>query len=328
MKKYDLVVLGASGLVGQTMLKILEERNFPVNRLLALASKRSAGKKIIFKGREIEIVEAGDKVWESYDLALFSAGASASKEYGPKAVAAGLTVIDNSSYWRQKEGIPLIVPEVNADKLRGYEGLIANPNCSTIQCMVILKILRDLYGLKRVIYSTYQAAAGAGMKGLRDLENNTTETFDHPLQKNVLPRIDSFLDNGYTKEEWKMVEETRKILDLPDLPVTATAVRVPVDYAHSVSINVELQNNFDLGRIREAFEKEESLVVKDDPAKLIYPIPDDAKHNDKIYVGRIRRDFSRENTLNLWCVADNIRKGAATNSVQIAEAWIKTREEA
>lgn len=326
MKKYNLVIVGASGLVGRTMLEVLEERNFPINKILLLASSRSAGQKVSFMGRELEIQELEEDSFKSYELALFSAGAGVSEKYAPLAVKAGLCVIDNSSFWRQKEGIPLVVPEVNSYLLKDYKGIIANPNCSTIQCMPALKILRDMYGLERVIYSTYQAAAGAGMKGLADLENNSCQTFDYPLQKNVLVRIDSFMDNGYTKEEWKMIEESRKILDLPDLAVTATAVRVPVDYAHSVSINVELKKDFDLADIREAFEKEDSLVVKDEPDKLLYPMPLDAKHNDKIYVGRIRRDFSRPNTLNLWCVADNIRKGAATNSVQIAEAWIKNRE--
>lgn len=326
MKKYHVALVGATGLVGRTMLKVLEESHFPLASLRLLASSRSAGQKIRFQGQDWTVQDLAKMDWEGIDLAFFSAGASVSGDYAPQAAQKGVLVVDNSSRWRQDPDIPLVVPEVNSQVLKGYRGIIANPNCSTIQCMAILKVLRDLYGLRRIVYSTYQAASGAGMKGLRDLEENTTETFDHPLQKNVLPRIDAFLPNGYTKEEWKMVEESRKILDLPHLAVTATAVRVPVDYGHSVAIDAELEKDFDLDQVRQALAAEESLVVKDDPAHLLYPIPDDVKGQDKIFVGRIRRDLSQDKTIQLWCVADNIRKGAATNSIQIAEAWIRLQE--
>ncbi len=328
MKKYNVALVGSTGLVGRTMLRVLEERNFPVNKLILLASKKSAGTKEIFRGEEISVRElTEDSFTSDIDIALFSAGSGVSEKFGPIAAEKGILVVDNSSQWRMTEGIPLIVPEVNPEDFRS-PGIIANPNCSTIQCMAVLMVLRDLYGLKRVIFSTYQACAGAGVKGLHDLENGTTETFDAPIIKNVLCRIDSFLDNGYTKEEMKMVNETRKILHLPDLPVTATAVRVPVDYGHSISVNVELEKDFDLGEIKEAFSKVRGLVVKDDPENLLYPMPIDIKGKDDIYVGRIRRDFSCKNALNLWIVADNVRKGAATNTVQIAELALKNSKEA
>lgn len=323
MKRYNVAVVGATGLVGRTMLKVLEERHFPVQELFPMATKKSAGKKLPFQGKEWVVEELTKSSFSRpIDFALFSAGASTSAQFAPIAAKQGVLVIDNSSQWRQVEGIPLVVPEVNPEVLDGYHGIIANPNCSTIQCMAILRVLRDAYGLKRVVYSTYQAAAGAGVKGLHDLENGTTTTFDVPLPKNVIPRIDVFLPDGYTKEEWKMIHETQKILDLPELPVTATCVRVPVDYGHSVSMDVELEKDFSVEEIRRALASVEGLVVKDDPSNLVYPTPLDCKHRDTIFVGRIRRDISRPNTVHLWCVADNIRKGAATNTVQIAEAWL------
>lgn len=330
MKKLNVAIVGATGLVGSTMLQVLEERRFPVAELTALASAKSAGKTVRFNGQDVVVEELTEASFVECDIdvALFSAGGEISRLYAPLAAQSGATVIDNSSQWRQVDGIPLVVPEVNPEVLRGYRGIIANPNCSTIQCMPLLKVLRDRYGLKRIVYSTYQAAAGAGMKGLRDLENGTTTTFDHPLPLNVLPRIDVFLDDGSTKEEWKMVQETRKILDLPELAVTATCVRVPVDFGHGVAINAELETEFDLDTVRADLEAQDGVIVKDDPAQLVYPIPDDCKFNDMIYVGRIRRDASQPHTLNLWCVADNIRKGAATNSVQIAEKWLEYADEA
>lgn len=328
MTKYNVALVGATGLVGRTMLKVLEERNFPVNKLIPLASKKSAGTKVVFRGQEIFVEElTKDSFTNDMDIALFSAGSGVSEKFGPIAAEKGILVVDNSSQWRMTEAIPLIVPEVNPEDFRS-PGIIANPNCSTIQCMAVLMVLRDLYGLKRVIFSTYQACAGAGVKGLHDLEYGTTETFDAPISKNVLCRIDKFLDNGYTKEEMKMVNETRKILHLPDLAVTATAVRVPVDYGHSISVNVELEKDFDLDELREAFSKVPGLVVKDDPDKLLYPMPIDINGKDDIYVGRIRRDFSCKKALNLWIVADNVRKGAATNTVQIAELALKKSKEA
>ena len=325
MKKYNVAVCGATGLVGRTMLEVLEEQNFPVNQLFPIASKRSVGKKLPFQGRDWTVTELTEESFDQdIDIALFSCGATLSKKFAPIAAEKGILVIDNSSAWRMTEGIPLIVPEVNPEDFR-MPGIIANPNCSTIQCMSALKALKDLYGIKRVVYSTYQACAGAGMKGLRDLKNGTTETFDYPITRNILVRIDDFLDNGYTKEEMKMIKETRKILHEPDLPVTATAARVPVDYAHCVSVNVELKKDFDLDEVREAMNKMPGLVVKDDPQNLLYPMPVDAKGRDQIFVGRIRRDFSQPNTLNMWIVADNVRKGAATNSVQIAQLALKQK---
>lgn len=330
MKRYNVAVVGATGLVGTMMRKVLEERNFPVNRLFPMATKKSAGKELQFQGKTWTVEELKEHSFDQpIDLALFSAGASTSERFAPIAAKKGVTVIDNSSQWRQTPGIPLVVPEVNADVLDGYHGIIANPNCSTIQCMAVLKVLRDLYGLKRVVYATYQAAAGAGMKGLDDLENGTTTTFDVPLPKNVIPRIDVFLNgdyDGYTKEEWKMIQETRKILDLPQLAVTATCVRVPVDFGHAVAIDAELEKDFSVAEVRQALEATDGIIVKDDPAHLVYPTPMDCKGRDEIFVGRIHRDVSQNNTIHLWCVADNIRKGAATNSVQIAEAWLQRNE--
>ena len=250
-----------------------------------------------------------------------------SKEYAPKFKAKGAIVVDNSSAWRMEKDIPLVVPEANPEALDGHNGIIANPNCSTIQVMPVLKVLADKYGLKRVIYSTYQAVAGSGQKGIDDLEANLkgepSKNYPHQIAFNLLPHIDSFLDNGYTKEEMKMVEETRKILGLPDLKVTATCVRVPVKMGHAVSVNVELENSFDLKDVFKAFEEKEGVVVKDDVSKNVYPMPIEAEDTDEVYVGRIRRDESVENGLNLWVVADNIRKGAATNTIQIAETLIK-----
>lgn len=323
MKKYNVAVCGATGLVGRTILKVMEEVEFPVNKLIPLASKRSEGKKLAFQGKDWTVgVLTEESFDQDIDIALFACGGSLSKKFAPIAADKGILVIDNSSAWRMTEGVPLIVPEVNPEDFR-MTGIIANPNCSTIQCMSALKVLQDLYGLKRVVFSTYQACAGAGVKGLRDLENGTTETFDYPIDKNILVRIDDFLENGYTKEEMKMINETRKILHEPELAITATAARVPVDYAHCVSINVELKKDFDLDEIREAMKKMPGLVVKDDPKNLQYPMPIDAKGKDEIYVGRIRRDFSLPNTLNMWTVADNVRKGAATNAVQIAQLALK-----
>lgn len=326
MSGYHIAVVGATGLVGRTMLRVLEERKFPVRRLSAFASSRSAGETLEFRGKECIVQELKeDSFTEDMDIALFSAGAAISAQFAPLAAARGIDVVDNSSQWRMKEEIPLVVPEVNPEDLSGYQGIIANPNCSTIQCMPPLKVLRDLYGLKRVIFSTYQAAAGAGMKGLEDLKNGTKHAFDHVLKLNVLPRIDAFLENGYTKEEMKMIDETRKILHLPKLAVTATAVRVPVDFGHSISVNVELENDFILEDVRHAMQKQDGIILEDDPENLIYPYPELCKGNDAIYVGRIRRDESCPNTLNFFCVADNIRKGAATNSVQIAELLVRGR---
>ena len=328
MKKYNVAIVGATGLVGQTFLKVLKERNFPVEKLYLYASARSAGKTVNFVGKDYTVIELNDEnIKDDIDVALFSAGGDMSKEYAPKFKAKGAIVVDNSSAWRMEKDIPLVVPEANPEALDGHNGIIANPNCSTIQVMPVLKVLADKYGLKRVIYSTYQAVAGSGQKGIDDLEANLkgepSKNYPHQIAFNLLPHIDSFLDNGYTKEEMKMVEETRKILGLPDLKVTATCVRVPVKMGHAVSVNVELENSFDLKDVFKAFEEKEGVVVKDDVLKNVYPMPIEAEDTDEVYVGRIRRDESVENGLNLWVVADNIRKGAATNTIQIAETLIK-----
>ena len=328
MKKYNVAIVGATGLVGQTFLKVLKERNFPVEKLYLYASARSAGKTVNFVGKDYTVIELKDEnIKDDIDVALFSAGGNISKEYAPKFKEKGAIVVDNSSAWRMEKDIPLVVPEANPEALDGHNGIIANPNCSTIQVMPVLKVLADKYGLKRVIYSTYQAVAGSGQKGIDDLEANLkgepSKNYPHQIAFNLLPHIDSFLDNGYTKEEMKMVEETRKILGLPDLKVTATCVRVPVKMGHAVSVNVELEKSFDLKDVFKAFEEKEGVVVKDDVAKNVYPMPIEAEDTDEVYVGRIRRDESVENGLNLWVVADNIRKGAATNTIQIAETLIK-----
>jgi len=328
MKKYNVAIVGATGLVGRTFLKVLKERNFPVEKLYLYASAKSAGKTVNFVGKDYTVIELKDEnIKDDIDVALFSAGGSMSKEYAPKFKAKGAIVVDNSSAWRMEKDIPLVVPEANPEALDGHNGIIANPNCSTIQVMPVLKVLADKYGLKRVVYSTYQAVAGSGQKGIDDLEANLkgepSKNYPHQIAFNLLPHIDSFLDNGYTKEEMKMVEETRKILGLPDLKVTATCVRVPVKMGHAVSVNVELEKSFDLKDVFKVFEEKEGVVVKDDVSKNVYPMPIEAEDTDEVYVGRIRRDESVENGLNLWVVADNIRKGAATNTIQIAETLIK-----
>ncbi|MDO4565425.1 MAG: aspartate-semialdehyde dehydrogenase [Clostridia bacterium] len=334
MRRIRIAVVGASGMVGRMFLRVLQERNIEADYVL-LASKRSAGGRIEFFGKEYVIEELTTDSFKNnrFDLALFSAGGSVSLTYAPLAAEAGAIVIDNSSAWRMDEAVPLIVPEVNPQALDGYKnkGIIANPNCSTIQAMLPLKALSNRFGLKRVVYSTYQAVSGAGMQGCLDLSDGLKgekpKKFPHPIAGNCIPHIDVYLPNGYFKEEQKMIDETRKILDLPTLPVTATAVRVPVYHGHSVSINAELCSPFEMEEVLEAFRRIEGLVIEDDPKNNVYPMPVKAAGTDFVYVGRIRRDFSVESGLNLWCVADNVRKGAATNAVQIAELLIKKWEE-
>lgn len=334
MKQYKIAVVGATGMVGRKFLQVLEERKLPVSEYFLFASAKSAGTAVDFMGTTYTVRELTETAFDDLhvDIALFSAGAGTSKTFAPFVARSGAVVIDNSSCWRMDPEVPLVVPEVNADAIPGYKkkGIIANPNCSTIQAMVPLKPLSDKYGLKRVIYSTYQAVSGAGLKGYMDLENGLKGEppvkFPHPIAGNCLPQIDVFLENGYTKEEWKMVEETRKILSLPDLPITATTVRVPVFHGHSESINVELNSPFQVGDIRKLWENTPGLVVRDDPAHDVYPMAIEAEDTDPVYVGRLRRDFSVENGVNFWCVADNIRKGAATNAVQIAEELIRQWE--
>ena len=327
-KKYNVAVVGATGLVGQTFLKVLKERKFPVENLYLYASARSAGKVINWEGKDYTVIELKDEnIKDDIDVALFSAGGGISKEFAPKFRDKGDVVVDNSSAWRMDKDIPLVVPEANPEALKNHGGIIANPNCSTIQVMPILKVLQDKYGLKRVVYSTYQAVAGAGKKGLDDLENNLqgkpSTNFPHQIAFNALPHIDVFLENGYTKEEEKMINETKKILNLPNLKVTATCVRIPVKFGHGVSVNVELERPFELEDVVKAFEEKEGVIVQNDGKNKVYPMPITAQDTDEVYVGRIRRDDTVDNGLNLWVVADNIRKGAATNTIQIAETLIK-----
>lgn len=323
MHKWKVAVVGATGLVGTTILERLEERNFPVEKLVPMASARSAGKTVSFRGEEVEVVAVSLEAFDDVEIAFFAAGGAISREFARAAAEKGVVVVDNSSEFRMDPDVPLVVPEVNADAI-GDAMLIANPNCSTIQCMLPLAALKP-WGLERVSFATYQSVSGSGLKGLRDLEEGVTECYPYSITGNVLPHIDSFLDNGYTKEEMKMMRETQKILDLPDLPTTATTVRVPVRFAHSVSLDVKLAQPFELESIRQALAAVPHLIVKDDPQNLEYPIAQDAEGTDDVYVGRIRRDLSAENGLHLWVVADNIRKGAATNAVQIAEAIAEAR---
>ncbi len=330
-KKYNVAVVGATGLVGQTFLKVLKERKFPVENLYLYASARSAGKIINWNGKDYTVIELKDEnIREDIDVALFSAGGGTSLEFAPKFRDKGAVVVDNSSAWRMYPEIPLVVPEANPEALAEHNGIIANPNCSTIQVMPVLKVLQENYGLKRVIYSTYQAVAGSGQKGLDDLDANlrgeASKNYPHQIAFNALPHIDVFLENGYTKEEVKMIEETRKILSLPDLKVTATCVRVPVRMGHAVSVNVELEKSFELDDVIRKFEEKEGVIVQNNGKNNEYPMPITAADTDEVYVGRIRRDETVENGLNLWVVADNIRKGAATNTIQIAETLIRRGE--
>lgn len=328
-KKPNVALVGVTGVVGSTFLKVLEERDFPFNELYMMASAKSAGKTINFKGRDYIVEELNEHSFDKdIDIALFSAGGSVSEKYAPIAAAHGVTVVDNSSQWRMDPEVPLVVPEVNPEDVEWNKGIIANPNCSTIQAMVVLKPLHDKYKIKRVVYSTYQAVSGSGVKGIEDLKNglagnDTTNAYPHPIAGNCIPQIDVFTENGYTKEEMKMINETHKILGDDNIKVTATTVRVPVFDSHSESINIEFENDFDLDELREVLAKAPGIVVQDDPANNIYPLARNAAGTDEVYVGRIRRDFSVDSGVNLWVVSDNIRKGAATNTVQIAEVLIK-----
>ena len=324
---YNVAIVGATGNVGRKFLEILEERNFPVKELYLFASKRSAGKTLSFKGKDYlieETCEANIKD-KKIDFALFSAGGSVSLEFAPIFAKHGAVVIDNSSAWRMDKEVPLVVPEVNPEDVKWHKGIIANPNCSTIQAMVALKPLYDKYGIKRIVYSTYQAVSGAGIQGILDLQEGTTKKFPYPILGNVIPHIDVFLDNGYTKEEIKMIEETKKILHDDNLRITATTVRVPVLNAHSESINVELNSEFELENVIDLFNSSKGIIVHDDVENLKYPTPLELSGKDEVFVGRIRRDFSLDNGLNLWVVADNIRKGAALNAIQIAEILINEK---
>ncbi len=329
MKKYNVAVVGATGMVGRKFLQVLEERNLPVENYYLFASAKSAGKKVTFMGKEHEIIElTPDSIkGKDIDIALFSAGAGTSKTFAPLFAELGAVAIDNSSQWRMDPDVPLVVPEVNPDDIDKHHGIIANPNCSTIQAVVALKPLYDKYGIKRIVYSTYQAVSGAGLGGYEDLKNGINgeapKKFPYPIFGNCIPHIDVFLENGYTKEEMKMVNETRKILGDDSLRITATTVRVPVYYGHSESINVELGSAYDLNELKSVLAAGKGIIMADDPANLKYPMAIDCEDHDEVYVGRVRRDDSVENGLNLWVVADNIRKGAATNAVQIAEEYIR-----
>ncbi|HEY8422816.1 MAG TPA: aspartate-semialdehyde dehydrogenase [Thermoclostridium sp.] len=328
MKKYKFAVVGVTGMVGRTFLKVLEERNLPISELYLFASSKSAGQKITFQGKEYVVEELNENSFDrGIDIALFSAGAGVSKKYAPIAAEKGCIVVDNSSAWRMDPSVPLVVPEVNPEDIKWNKGIIANPNCSTIQAVVALKPLYDKYGIKRVVYSTYQAVSGAGMQGYKDLEDGLAgqppKKFPYPIAGNLLPHIDVFTENGYTKEELKMINETRKILGDQSLRITATTVRVPVFNSHSESINVELEKPFDLEELKNTLREAPGIIVQDDPGNNIYPMPITASGRDEVFVGRIRRDESVENGVNLWVVADNIRKGAATNAVQIAQKLIE-----
>ncbi|MBR0490442.1 MAG: aspartate-semialdehyde dehydrogenase [Clostridia bacterium] len=317
---YKVAIVGATGLVGRTILKVLEEKNLKNVQYTLFASSKSAGNKIEFLGQNYIVCELKEDSFDSgFDYAIFSAGASTSLKYAPIAVSKDCVVIDNSSAFRMDENVPLVVPEVNPEKIFENNGIIANPNCSTIQAMLPLKVLDDKYKIKRIVYSTYQAVSGAGKKGLEDLEKGEDGTF----YNNCVPHIDVFLDDGYTKEEHKMINETRKILNEPDLPITATCVRVPVRNCHSESINVEFENEIDIYEAKTLLQNSENIILADDIENNIYPLARKADGNDEVFVGRIRRDFSVKYGLNFWCVADNLRKGAASNAVQILEKLLK-----
>lgn len=325
MKKVNIAVVGATGMVGNKFLEVLEEKKLPVENYYLYASKKSAGKVINFMGKDHTVIELTREnvLDKKIDIALFSAGGSTSKEFAPVFVEIGATVIDNSSQWRMDENVPLVVPEVNPEDVEWNKGIIANPNCSTIQAVVALKPLDDEYGIKRVVYSTYQAVSGAGVQGYNDLRDGicgeAPKKFPYPIFNNILPHIDVFMDDGYTKEEWKMIVETRKILHRPDLKVTATTVRVPVFHAHSESINVEFEKPCTREGLMETLKNAPGIILKDDVKNLQYPMVIDAVGHDEVFVGRIRVDDTVESGCNLWCVADNIRKGAASNAIQIAE---------
>jgi aspartate-semialdehyde dehydrogenase len=326
-KKYKVAIVGATGLVGRTVLKVLEEKNLPISEYKLFASKKSAGTTLQFMNKEYIVQELTENSFdEHFDFAIFSAGGDTSKKFSPIAVSKGCIVIDNSNAFRMDKNVPLVVPEVNPDKIFENQGIIANPNCSTIQAVVALKPLDDNFNIKRIVYSTYQAVSGAGQKGVDDFNNSlkgiTPKKFPYPIFNNCLPHIDIFLDNGYTKEEEKMINETRKILNKPDLKITATAVRVPVINSHSESINIEFENSFEIEDIINILKNSPGIIVQDNVENNIYPLATNATGTNEVYVGRIRRDFSVKNGINIWVVADNIRKGAATNAVQILEKLI------
>ena len=324
-----IAVVGATGLVGSEILKVLEERNFPADEIMVVASEKSVGTSCFFKGRELKVIGMETAIAARPDIAIFSAGGSVSKEFAPKFAEAGTTVIDNSSAWRMDPTKPLVVPEINAGILTKTDKVIANPNCSTIQMVLALHKLHDAFKIKRIVVSTYQSVTGTGKKAVDQMMQErasgkaTEMAYAHPIDLNVIPQIDVFEDNGYTKEEMKMVNETKKILGDQTVQVTATTVRIPVIGGHSESVNVEFEKPFELDEIYRILNETEGVKVVDEPAKQLYPMPKDAHGKDDVLVGRIRKDNTQPNTLNMWIVADNLRKGAATNAVQIAEYLLK-----
>ena len=325
-----VAIVGATGLVGRKMLEVLEERNFPVSELYPVASERSVGKEISFKGKKYTVMGMQEAINIKPDIAIFSAGGTTSTQWAPKFAEAGITVIDNSSAWRMDPTKKLIVPEINACELTKEDKIIANPNCSTIQMMVAIAPLHKKYTINRLIVSTYQSITGSGVKAVRQMENERKGikgemAYPHPIDKNCIPQCDIFEDNGYTKEEMKLVNETCKILNDNSIKVTATAIRVPVVGGHSESVNLEFENEFDLQEVKDLLNESDGIILQDDPQNNIYPMPRMAHDRDEVFVGRIRRDFSREKCLNMWIVADNLRKGAATNAIQIAE-YIKDND--
>jgi len=326
MKK--LAILGACGMVGGTMLQVLRERDLPISELYLFDVGASVGTTVEFKGKTITVEESTLEIFDrGIDICLFAIDSPISKKYAPVAAEKGCVVIDNSSEWRMKDDVPLVVPEVNGDDIFKNRGIISSPNCSTIQATVALNPLHKAFNIKRIVYSTYQAVSGAGVAGIADLnrtlKGEKQQCFPYSIAGNVIPRIDVFDENGYTGEETKMIEETRKILHAPNMNITATTVRVPVEIGHSESINISFEKPFELDEVRKILENAPGVVLQDDPSNEIYPTPKMIAGTDEVYVGRIRRDFSAENSLNIWVVADNVRKGAATNAVQIAERLIK-----
>jgi len=329
MKKINVAIVGATGMVGRTFLKVLEERQFPIENLYLFSSAKSAGSNVTFNGKEYIVEELNENSFDrDIQIALFSAGGEISAKFAPIAASKGVIVVDNSSHWRMDPEVPLVVPEVNPEAVKNHKGIIANPNCSTIQAMVPLKPLDDKYKIKRIIFSTYQAVSGSGVRGIQDLEDGVqgepNNFYPHSIAYNCLPHIDVFTSNGYSKEELKMINETMKILNNYDMKITATTVRVPVKNCHSESINIEFEEAFELPSLVEALKEMTGVVVVDNPSKNEYPTAIDCNGKDEVFVGRIRRDFSVDNGINMWVVADNIRKGAATNAVQIAELLLSS----
>ena len=322
-----LAVVGATGMVGEVMLRVLSERNFPLTELIPVASERSVGKKVNYKGKDYKVVKISTAISMSPDIALFSAGGETSLNWAPKFAKAGAIVIDNSSAWRMDPDKKLIIPEINAKTLTKEDRIIANPNCSTIQMLMALAPLKKTYGINRIIVSTYQSITGTGVKAVKQLENEYNDikgdmAYPYPIHRNALPHCDVFMDNGYTKEEMKLVNETHKILADDSIGVTATAIRIPVVGGHSESINIQLKSQFELHDVRKLLHESPGIVLQDNPGTNTYPMPIYAQGKDEVFVGRIRKDFSQENSLNLWVVSDNLRKGAATNTIQIAEYLI------